>query len=264
MSIRVTCTNCHTRFNVSDKFAGKEGPCPKCKKTIRVPDVTEDVVIHAPADGPKDSQGRSIVKPIRRTETTLSNVQIAILAASIIGFLIGALTLRLMLGSTNPGETSQVPTWLLAVAAIGIAPPIVYVAYLMLRDQELGTFVNRELWNRVLLCSGIYALLWAGFWLGSYAFPGNNLGAWVVSLVPMLGIGAACGMLAFDFDYLFGLVHYGMYVAVCLIGRLLAGVGVLPSSPAGPRTRTTTTTTAMEMFQGVWNTLADLLANIAG
>ncbi|MEC8508925.1 MAG: MJ0042-type zinc finger domain-containing protein, partial [Planctomycetota bacterium] len=35
MSIRVTCPGCHARFNVSDQFAGKSGPCPKCKKTIQ-------------------------------------------------------------------------------------------------------------------------------------------------------------------------------------------------------------------------------------
>ena len=35
MAIDVTCPSCHTRFQVSDKFAGKSGPCPKCKNTIR-------------------------------------------------------------------------------------------------------------------------------------------------------------------------------------------------------------------------------------
>ena len=29
MPIRVTCTGCHARFDVSEKFAGKEGPVPK-------------------------------------------------------------------------------------------------------------------------------------------------------------------------------------------------------------------------------------------
>ena len=27
----------HTRFKVSDKFAGQEGPCPKCKAKIKIP-----------------------------------------------------------------------------------------------------------------------------------------------------------------------------------------------------------------------------------
>src|SRR6476661_3159539 len=30
MAIAVVCPSCHARFQVQDKFAGKEGPCPKC------------------------------------------------------------------------------------------------------------------------------------------------------------------------------------------------------------------------------------------
>ena len=96
MPIRVTCSKCHTRFNVSDKFAGKEGPCPKCKATIKIPEKTEEVVIAVPDDAPKDSAGRSILKPIGRKETRLSGVQITLIAVSVIGFFVAALMLRMM------------------------------------------------------------------------------------------------------------------------------------------------------------------------
>jgi hypothetical protein len=119
MPIRVTCTSCHTRFNVSDKFAGKEGPCPKCKTTIQVPEKEQEVVIAVPDDAPKDSKGRSILKPIKRRDTTLSSVQITLIAVAIIGFLLVALLLRLM----SDGDPSQVPSWIVYVAAIVVAPP---------------------------------------------------------------------------------------------------------------------------------------------
>ena len=45
MPIQVTCPKCFTRFSVSEKFAGKKGPCPKCKSEITVPDVGEEVVV---------------------------------------------------------------------------------------------------------------------------------------------------------------------------------------------------------------------------
>ena len=229
MPIRVTCTACHTRFNVSDKFAGKEGPCPKCKKTIRVPDKSEEVVIEAPeTSGPKDSAGRSVLKPIGRSETKISSVQITIIAACILGFLLAALMLRITLGN----DISKFPTWLMYVAAIAMAPPIVYVAYNLLRDQELGSFGSSELRNRVLICSAIYALLWFSMPLAKIAFDDHyGLATCIAALVPMLGIGAATGMLVFDLDYLLGLVHYGMYLGICLIGRWISGVGVLPVDP---------------------------------
>ena len=54
MPIRVTCSSCHARFNVSDQFAGKEGPCPKCKTMIKIPDKEEEVVIAVPDDIPPE------------------------------------------------------------------------------------------------------------------------------------------------------------------------------------------------------------------
>ena len=48
MPINVTCPGCLKRFSVADKFAGKKGPCPKCKKIITIPKKEDEVVIHAP------------------------------------------------------------------------------------------------------------------------------------------------------------------------------------------------------------------------
>ena len=73
MPIQVTCPGCLKRFTVNDKFAGKSGPCPSCRKVIKIPDKSEEVVIHAPEQsGPKDSTGKSVLKPLRRKEVKLS------------------------------------------------------------------------------------------------------------------------------------------------------------------------------------------------
>lgn len=37
MPIPVNCPKCKKKFQVSDKFAGMEGPCPNCKAKIRIP-----------------------------------------------------------------------------------------------------------------------------------------------------------------------------------------------------------------------------------
>lgn len=241
MPIRVTCSSCHTRFNVSDKFAGKEGPCPKCKKVIRVPDKNEEVVIHAPeTSGPKDSKGRSVLNPIRRQETSLSSVQITLLAVCIVGFLLAALVLRMM----HSDEGSKFPEWILSVAAVVIAAPICYVGYAMLRDSELAAFSKTDLRNRVIICSLIYAATWLAMPLAKMAMVNYELSTWIMALVAMLGIGGTAGMYSFDFDYLYGAVHYGMYLVICLVGRGLAGIGFMPGMYDAPaattRTRTTT------------------------
>lgn len=224
MPIQVTCPECHTRFNVSEKYAGQEGPCPKCKTKIRVPSKSEEVVISAPKSGPTDSQGREILKPIQRTQRSLSQVQIGLVVAALVGFLATAFLFRLTVE-----DKSDFPFWILAVSAILIAPPIALGAYTILKDAELEDFKGKSLWSRVLICGGVYALFWVAMPVAKYAFGDQyELGTWILALVAMLGGGAAAGMLSFDFDYLTGLLHYGLYLGFCLVGRLIAGIGVLP------------------------------------
>lgn len=232
MSIRVTCPSCHTRFNVSEKFAGKEGPCPKCKKTIRVPDASQEVKVHEREVGPKDSKGRAILKPIARQETKVSSVQMTIIIAGIVSFLVLALVMRLMI------LPEEFPQWLLMLSALVIAPAAAYAAYTFLRNQELGTIPRDELIKRVAVCSVIYALLWFAMPLAKFAFNDQyEMGSWMIALGAMLGIGGVTGMFSMDFDYLFGLLHYGLYLVICLVGRVIAGVGILPginSEPSEP------------------------------
>jgi hypothetical protein len=228
MPIRVTCSKCHTRFNVSDKFAGKEGPCPKCKTKIQVPDKSEEVVIAAPKTGaPVDSKGQSVLKPVRRKETKISTVQLTLIAVSIIAFLAIAFVMQLLIT-----DKTRFPSWLLGLSAFVVAPPLVYVAYAFLREQELDAYLGNELWARVLICSAVYALTWVAMPLAAFAFNDSyEVGSYVLAGVAMLGIGGVTGMLCFDSDYFIGSVHYGLYMGICLLGRWLAGVGLLPTNP---------------------------------
>ncbi len=226
MPIRVTCPGCHARFNVSEKFAGKQGPCPKCKRTIKIPGVDEEVVIHAPEpSGPTDSRGQSISKPIGRTETQLSVVQLVLIFGSMLLFFVIALMLRWV------DVTQDVQNLLLYAGALCVAIPVSFAAYTFLRDQDRGSFRGRELWIRIAVCGLIYALLWLAMPIFGYAFPGNAMGT-VFALGAMIGAGGAVGMLTLNLDYMMGILHYGMYLVVCLIGRLLVGIEVLPTMGA--------------------------------
>ena len=264
MAIRVTCSKCHTRFNVSDKFAGKEGPCPKCKAKIRVPDKSEEVVIEAPkASGPADSQGRPVLKPIKRSETILSTVQKVLIGVCIIAFLAISLVLRTMIT-----DRADFPIWLLAIAALLIAPALVYAAYTVLRNQELDAFIGRELWTRVAICSAIYAISWLAMPIAFYAFNNSyEVGSYVLAGIVMLAIGGVAGMFCLDMDYLMGSVHYGLYMGICLLGRAIAGLGWFPSNLPGafPTTTTTTTTSWLEPIgnQLDWSELAQMAVQVS-
>jgi hypothetical protein len=161
MPIAIICPGCHSRFQVSEKFGGKQGPCPKCKTLINIPKASEQVKIAEPEDygGAKDTKGRLVLKPIEREETRLTaNVGVAIGAACVV-----TLGLAWMLGhaaarATDPitgAELSRpdVSPILLGLAALLLAPPLVLAGYTFLRDDELEPYRGRSLWIRALLCS---------------------------------------------------------------------------------------------------------------
>ena len=228
MSIRVTCNKCHTRFNVSEKFAGKEGPCPKCKAKIRVPMPTDEIRIEAPkTKGPTDTQGRAIVDPILREETELSSVQITMLIAGLIGFLVLAFAMRFM-GLDWDGP----PGWVaLGLGALVFAVPLIFVTYHIIRDNELEPFRGFELWKRIAICGAVFAVTWFALPAAAYAFDGHYfIGSWALASVVMFAAGAVASIGCFEFDWLLGVVNYGLYFALAVFGRFLAGLPGLPKS----------------------------------
>jgi len=86
MSIIVVCPGCLKSFKVSDKFAGKSGPCRNCKRILQVPTKETEVKVHAPeafAGGGKSAAGKLITKPIARVNAKLRPVTTAILIAAV-------------------------------------------------------------------------------------------------------------------------------------------------------------------------------------
>ena len=221
MSISVVCTGCHKRFNVSDKFAGKKGPCPHCKTVIQVPAKGEEVVVHAPEGfGPEDSTGQATLKPIERKDTKVSPLLTAVIIIGIIVALVVAFLFR-------PPEGKDAPIALLVMGAIALAPFLVWGGYAFLRDAELDAFRGKELLIRVAICSAVYAALWGLMTLVTgYLLEGEPLQAiHMVFIAPvMAGIGAFGAFASFDFEFGTAGIHYGLYLLVTVALRLIMGL----------------------------------------
>ena len=114
MAIAVICPGCNSRFSVSDQFAGQTGPCPKCKKPIKIPAVTaEAVVIHEP-EAPVTSStgtGRAPTAPIRRLDKPIGAMRFVAVGAAAVAALAAAWGTGLMV---KPADLSPL---LLLVAA---------------------------------------------------------------------------------------------------------------------------------------------------
>jgi predicted Zn finger-like uncharacterized protein len=223
MAINIICPGCHTRFKVSDKFAGKEGPCPKCKQTIKIPEKSEELIIHAPEEygGVKDSTGKSVLKPIARRDKLLPTPVIVVI---VVGCLM-AVAVAWLFGRAFRDE--GIPLAVLAVGALLLAPGPVLAGYAFLRDPELQPHRGTTLWIRIGICSVVYAALWGVFAIVvAVLLPYDQPQVWhLVFLVPpMFLVGGMAAHVSFDVDYTSGLFHYGLYLLVTVTFRLVMGL----------------------------------------
>jgi hypothetical protein len=225
MAIDVTCVKCHTRFQVSEKFAGKSGPCPKCKNVIKIPEAKDQVVIHAPeVGGTKTATGQPIFTPIKRTETKLGVPQIAIIVGSVLVVLIAAIILR-----SQPASVKQMMS---IIGSVLLGPPLAFAAYTFLRDDELEPYRGTEVLLRSLACGLAFAAIWGAYWLiFAYWYDWKPLPVaepnWqlMAAVVPvMIAAGAFVSQASFELEVTTGALHYGLYFVATVLLRLIMGM----------------------------------------
>ena len=227
MPIDVTCTSCKTRFQVSEKFAGKSGPCPKCKATIKIPEKKDEVVIHGGDDlGSKTATGQPTFRPIARTEVRLQTPQIVAIVGSVLVVLIAALVMRVTF------KGGDVPPLITILGAILLGPPLAFAGYTFLRDDELEPYRGNEVLLRALGCGLAFAAIWGAYWLGfAYWYDFKPLPAhepnWQIlaAVVPaMIAVGAFASQASFELELGTGALHYSMYLISTVLLRFIMGM----------------------------------------
>jgi hypothetical protein len=226
VSIIVVCRGCRKSFKVSDKFAGQTGPCPSCKRPLRVPTKAEEVKIEAPeefAGGGKSASGQLITKPIARINARFRPLTTAIIVASAAAALVAARLGRpLWITPGVQGFLAQM------VGLLIISPPLVIAAYEVLRDDELEPYRGAALYLRTGLCSLAYAALWGIF--GLLAYKGwvggkEEVWNWLFVVPGLAAFGGVASLAALDLDFGDGISHYGFYLVATVLLRWVAGLG---------------------------------------
>lgn len=227
MPIQVTCPKCFKRFQVSDKFAGKTGPCPSCKTQIKVPEASEEVVIHAPDDGaPKDRSGQSVLKPLKRQETDLTRRGMLFTGGAILVAIGSAIACRYAFESGSP------PVWLIAVGAVLLGPPLAWAGYTFVRDSELAPLGGSELRNRLIVLSVILASLWLVYaFIPSYVLELDaaremSYVTFGVVFSLMIAMGATASTIILELEFTDGLTHAGLYLIVTFALAILSGLSL--------------------------------------
>ena len=235
MPIQVTCSKCFKRFQVSDKFAGKSGPCPNCKAQIKVPDKSEEVVVHAPRDdAPKDSRGVSVLKPIKRQETDITRTGVALTILAVLAVFGGALAIRFW--HQPPGT----PLFAKVAGVVLLAPPLVWAGYQFVYDPEFEPYRGTELGIRVLILSAIFVAIWFVYaWAPAYVFELDRAAEMSymtlgITLCVMLALGAIASVATFELEFFNGLIHAGLYFVATILLAIVSGVTLAGLQPAGP------------------------------
>lgn len=222
MKIQVTCPSCFTRFEVDEKFAGKKGPCPKCKQTITVPEKKDAVVVHSPeTEGPKDASGKLVLKPIERKETKVTRKGIAVVAGAVLVAIIVAVALRV---------TGEAPLVVQILGLVILAPLLAFAGYSFARDQELEPYRGKEMLARIGIVSGVFIASWLVYaFLPAYLFDlqqANHVEYWLfgVTMLAMLGIGTFAAVAALELETGNGFVVAALYYVTVLILAFIAAI----------------------------------------
>jgi len=222
MAILVVCNGCHARFQVSEQFAGKSGPCPKCKKVIQIPKLSEtEVKFHDVASfgkGGRNAEGKLVLKPIARSETKLGPL-------AMLGF--AAVALVVMGIAWIAGNAVSKSMVLRAVGLLAVAPPVIIGTYWFLRDDEREPYEGKSLWLRAGICALVYVSMWGVYGYVAPRVLTGDIWNWLFVAPPFLITGALVALATLDLDFGSGFFHYSCFVLVSMVLRWAAGMGWL-------------------------------------
>lgn len=258
MAIAVTCPSCKAKFSVSDKFAGKQGPCPKCKATITIPKPETKPAepgtakVGAPAGAPGATAGKAGATAAGATAAGASKPapapEIVIHEPEPIGpksasgrsvtkpilrretnfrwvpalMIAGAVLVALAASWILRGQLNEL-LWLRGVGLLLVSPAIVAAGYSFLRDDELEPYRGRSLWLRASLCGLVYLALW-GVFLFVPAEATSEAWGWIIVGPPFFLVGAGAAFATLDLDFGNAFFHYCFYVLATLLLGAAAGL----------------------------------------
>lgn len=287
MPIQVSCPSCKKSFQVSDQFAGKQGPCPNCKTPIKIPKAeakspaapTAPGKPGAPAKPGTQANGQPGAKA-DPSKPAIKAEDIKIHAPETVGpkTSTGRPVIKPILRKETKIEVVPIvmiasgtllafaASWLmrkplgeqLGLRAIGlllISPALAMGGYWFLRDDELEPYRGRSLWIRAAICALAYGGLWGAYFL----LPADATAAvysWVIIGPVFFAIGAGIAYITLDLEIGNAFFHYCFYVLVTMALGYTAGLH-MPWQPVAKPTRGARTTALRLEHGAVAAPLAD-------
>jgi len=225
MAIDVICSGCFKRFQVSDQFAGRSGPCPGCKTIISIPTLDDQVVIEEPDYKPGAAGAHTKIDGIRRRVGVFRRLEITVLCA-----LFGCSAFLGILSRLFRNESAVEFTFTTgALFGVGIVLSSVgscLLGYGVLKDSEIESFDRRTTFIRSIIAGVIYCLIAAVFVTTALLMDPHDTSRVLILTV----VGIACfaiasfvPMVLYEMEIIQGVLHVGIMISIASVFCLLAG-----------------------------------------
>ncbi|MBQ2620317.1 MAG: hypothetical protein IJF84_03170 [Thermoguttaceae bacterium] len=226
MAITVTCPGCHKKFVVSEKFAGKSGPCKYCKTIIKIPNevpAAEKVVIHGGdsfSSGGKNAEGKLVLKPLERSVKKFNRVRALLVTIGILG----ALLATFIVGKTiNLNEN-----FLIASAGLCVVTPMIVGGLypLVKKDEMLESIHGFDFYWRTGVISVVYAGMWGilSYLMYTRTLTPQTPTMWAICSIALTLFGIFMCMCFYELEWGNAAFHTLAFICVTLLLRYLAGI----------------------------------------
>lgn len=226
MSITVTCPGCHKKFVVSEKFAGKSGPCKYCKTIIKIPNevpAAEKVVIHGGdtfSSGGKNAEGKLVLKPLERSVKKFNRVRAIIITAGILGALLATFILGKFV------DLNQ--NWLIAAAVLCVVTPVLVGGLypLVKKDEMLESIHGVDFYKRTGIISLVYIAMWGSvmYLIHIGTLSSQTITMWVICSIVLAAFGAFMCMCFYELEWGNATFHTLAFILATLFLLYLAGM----------------------------------------
>ena len=224
MSIHVICSGCLKRFQVAARFAGLEGPCPKCGAVISIPKTSVKLHEEETTQPRRDKKGRIITRPIQRFDLELDPVKAKYYALGVLAVVL----LTCLLGWIPMGDTLRSAIGVLGLCLIAF--PLTLFGYHFLRDRDkIFFFAGAELYRRTVIVAAGYVFLWLFFeyLLAATGLASIGVGTFLACIY-FIVFAILATLLAYpllELKLRDALLHFCVFALTVIVLRFLIGLG---------------------------------------
>mgnify|MGYP001212443752 CR=1 FL=1 len=224
MAIDVICSGCLKRFQVSDQFAGRSGPCPGCKTIITIPTLEDQVIIEEPEHKPGSPGAHTKIDGITRRAGFFQRFEIITLCTLFATAAVVALLTR-TLQSESGGVLTFTTGTLFGLGLVVVSLASNLLGYGVLKDSEIESFDRRTAIIRSAITAAIYCFIALAFVVATLLLDHHDDSRTLILAI----VGVACfaiasfaPMVLYEMELIQGALHVAVMIFMSTLFCLLA------------------------------------------